>query len=300
MSARPVLRTLWPRCSGAPVRLGLENQFTSPWRSFASSSPRCAAPKQPKRAPRTVAQASAQPSPQPATPSIRATVPFKDAGNLGKLNIKVARLGEVLLFKAPKKRVYVLSAYGLFAACMAFSVYHAETYVANEDPRLRQPAWVKAMMGGVCVIMSGLGVVALSRTHNIVRKMTAFHSQHTYLRFEVRRLVPFMKPRTFDVLPSQVSFRRRLVVSPQGAARYQRDSMKVGRADQPQKSVFKAPIEGLSRVCWGAFMSVRQLFTQEDFILLEIDGKGIFRVDSNGVLTEDFLALGNPVKFTDH
>lgn len=282
------------------MRSALQNQFTSPWRSFATSSPRYAGLKQPKRTPRVVAQPSAQPPAQPAAPSIRASVPFKDAGNLGKLNIKVARLGEVLLFKSPKKRVYILSAYGLFAVCMAFSVYHAETYVANEDPRLRQPAWVKAMMGGVCIIMSGLGVVALSRTHNIVRQMTAFHSKHTYLRFEVRRLVPFMKPRTFEVLPSQVSFRRRLIVSPQGAARYERDSMRVGSTDQPKKSVFKAPIEALSRTCWGAFMSVRQLFTQEDFILLEVDGRGIFRVDSNGVLTEDFLALGNPVKYTDN
>jgi hypothetical protein len=205
----------------------------------------------------------------------------------------------VLLFKAPTNRVYVLSAYGLFAGCILFAVYHAETYVAN--PELSQPTWMKALMAGVCVVTSGLGVIAVGRTQNLVRKITAFHSKgHTYIRFRVRRLVPFLKPYTFEVLPSEISFRRQLIVSPEGAARYERDSMKLGRTDQPQKSILKAPIELLSRGIWGVFMSVRQLFFQEDFILLEVDGKGVFRVDCNGIVTEDFLALGNPVKYRDY
>lgn len=283
------------------MRSGLQNHFASPWRSFASSSPRCATPKQPKRAPRTVAKPTPQPSAQPTTqpvapPSNLSTVRF---GNIGKLAIKVARKGEVLLFKAPKKRVYVLSAYGLAAGCVLFAVWHSQNYIAN--PELSQPTWVKALMGGVCVVTSGLGVVALSRTHNIVRNITAFpHKGQMHIRFQVRRLVPFVRPRTFEVLPSQVSFRRRLIVSPQGLARYERDSAKIGSADKPLKSLFKAPVEIMSRSIWGVFMSVRQLLTQEDFILLEIDGKGIFRVDCNGVVTEDFLALGNPVKYSDY
>jgi len=301
MSARPVLRILWPRCPGAPVRPGLQNHSASPWRSFTTSYPRCAAPKKSKRVPQStpkpIAEPIARPSAQPAAPLPNlATVRF---GNIGKLAAKIARQGEVLLFKAPTKRVYFLSAYGLSAACIFFAVWHSENYIANTE--LAQPTWIKALMGGVCVVMSGLGVVVLSRTHNIVRSITALHSKgHTRIRFQVRRLVPFMKPRTFEVLPSQVSFRRRLVVSPQNRVRYESDSMKLGGASKPQKSFFKAPIERLSRSIWGVFMSVRQLFTQEDFILLEVDGKGVFRVDSNGVVTEDFMALGNPVKYSDY
>jgi hypothetical protein len=43
---------------------------------------------------------------------------------------------------------------------------------------------------------------------------------------------------------------------------------------------------------------MRQIFTGEDFILMKVEGrKQTFRVDSNGFVSNDFMALGNPVQF---
>lgn len=160
--------------------------------------------------------------------------------------------------------------------------------------------WQKALFAGICVITSGLGTVVLSRTGNLVRAITAVKSNNQVsIRFTVRSMMPFKKPYTFEVPPSKVAVSRRLVVSPETMKRYQSDQTKIGSSKGHKPNWFN-PVELLSRGVWKLFTSMRQVFTGEDFILLEIEGRnGTLRMDSNGFVAEEFLALGDPVKFAN-
>lgn len=201
----------------------------------------------------------------------------------------------MVLFKAPSQKAYMIGAYSLGALCFTYSVWQSNNVFG--DPVMPFPMWQQGLFAGVCVIMSGLGTVVLSRTGNMVRTITAIQSGgHVAIRFTVRRMVPFMRPYTFDVMPSQVSISRRLVVSPQTIERYRNDSLKMG-ATKDRKLRWWNPVEILSRGVWKLFISMRQIFTSEDFILLQVEGrKQTFRMDSNGFVAEEFLALGDPVK----
>jgi hypothetical protein len=284
MSARAsTLRIFWHRCAGSPLRPVSQTVHALSWRSFASKAP---------KAPKPTSQAAGQ------THRVRNTIqasPIK-AGNIGQLALKVARQGEVVLFNAPSQRTYVLSAYGLSAFCFAYAVYNSNAVF--RDPLTDLPMWQQALFGGICVTMSVMGTLFFVRTSHMIRNITAIKSQgHTYIRFEVRRLMPFTKPYQIEVLPAQVSISKRLVVSEQAAKRFEGESRKLGSEEAP--SFVKAPVQKLSRGLWRIFLSVRQVFTSEDFILMQIEGrKATFRLDSNGYVSSDLYALGNPVRFT--
>lgn len=284
MSARtPTLRVFWHRCAGAPLRPASQTFHALSWRSFASKGPQATKP---------TSQAAGQ------AHRVRNKIqvsPIK-AGNIGQLALKVARQGDVVLFNARSQRSYVLSAYGLSAFCFAYAVYNSNAVF--RDPLTVLPMWQQALFGGICVTMSVMGTLFFTRTSHMIRKITAIKSQgHTYIRFEVRRLMPFTKPYQFEVLPSQVSISKRLVVSEQAAKRFEGDSRKLGSEDGAP-SFIKAPVQKLSRGLWSLFLSVRQVFTSEDFILMQIEGrKATFRLDSNGYVSRDLYALGNPIRF---
>lgn len=189
----------------------------------------------------------------------------------------------------------MIGAYTLGALCFSYSVWQSNNVFGN--PVMTFPMWQQGLFAGVCVIMSGLGTVVLSRTSNMVRTITAIQTGgHIAIRFTVRRMIPFTKPYTFEVLPSQVSISRRLVVSPQSMERYKNDGLRMGPTKE-RKLNWWNPLEILSRGVWKLFISMRQIFTGEDFILLQVEGrKQTFRMDSNGFVAKEFLALGDPVK----
>lgn len=214
-------------------------------------------------------------------------------GHVGKLALKVAREGDVVLFQGPSQKAYMISAYGVGALCFAYSIWQSRNL---GDPAMPLQMWQQGLYAGICVIMTGFGVVVLSRTSNMVRAITAIQSGgRVYIRFTVRRPVPFTKPYTFEVLPSQVNISRRLVVSPESRERFENDSLKIGSANDSKSNWFN-PVQWLSLGFWRLFMSMRQVFTGEDFILLQIEGrKGTFRMDSNGYVANEFVALGDPL-----
>ncbi|KAL4775165.1 hypothetical protein BDW60DRAFT_179439 [Aspergillus nidulans var. acristatus] len=210
-----------------------------------------------------------------------------------KLERKVAKEGELVLYKAPPHRSYVLGAYASAVFCFAYAVYNSNATI--RDPVVKLPMWQQALTGGVCVAMSVMGTLFLTRTGKLIRTVKAVSSNNqVHLRFTVRSMVPFRKPFEFDVLPNRIVFSRRLAVfveqhGGQTPAHVHSSSERV--------SFFKAPGQKLSMLLYGVFRSIRQIFTQEDFILLEVDGqKGTFRMDRAGYVSEDFLpVVGNPV-----
>jgi len=271
--------------------------------NFSRTTSRCFLSSSARRwaAPNPVAQRTATPS----KPASRPRVPDPDEETLkfagrrpegfGKLERKVAKHGNVVLFKAPSQRSYILGAYGIAGFCFAYSVYNSS--ITFNDPKVPLPLWQQLLFGGVCVIMSIMGTVFLFKTSRLIKAVTAVHSNgRTVLRFTVRHMVPFRKPFEFDVLPHQIAFARRLVVSPEALKR-QQGLQTAEQQAVSEKSFLRAPLKKLNYAIWLVFLSVRRLFTQEDFILLEIQGqKGAFRMDSNGFVSEDFFVVGNPVR----
>jgi hypothetical protein len=258
-------------------------------RSFSSLSTRCA-----KSAAKRV------PSQTNSTSRSKVGIPdeetLKFAGRrprgLGLLERKVAQQGSVVLFEAPPQRGYIIGAYSIAAFAFTYAVYNS--HVIFRDPKTQQPKWVQIFWGGMCVLMSMAGTVFISKTSRLVKAVTAVHlNGATYLRFSVRRMLPFRKPIQFDVLPRQIVFSRKLIVDPN---RVTAEGGVKAREHISQVSFFKAPLKRLNYAFFRMFLVVRQLFTGEDFILLEVQGKkGAFRMDSNGFVSDDLLFLGNPV-----
>lgn len=259
------------------------------WRYFASSAAKGKQPQLPSK---------------PAARTKPATNPeetLKFAGRrpegFGKLERKVARAGEILLFRSPSHRSYILGAYGIAAFCFAYSVYNSK--VIFHDPIIAIPTWQKTLFGGICIVMSAMGTVFLMKTQRLIKTVTAVSTNAgAQLRFKVRSTIPFRKPYEFDAVPRQIAFSRRLVVTPESVRRMQQGEM--ASPERPtQPSFFRAPIKRTSHFFWRFFQSVRQIFTGEDFILLEVEGqKGSFRMDSSGFVSEDFLVIGNPLSVT--
>ncbi|KAL4897675.1 hypothetical protein BDV59DRAFT_168272 [Aspergillus ambiguus] len=293
MFARPSsLRIFFQQCPRTSSFPGLHGSVPA-WRNFSSTASRTkAATRVKKQQPK-----SAKPSPQPKTHSAPEDS-LKFAGRrpegFGKLERKVAKEGKLLLFKAPSHRSYVLGAYGITAFCFAYSVYNSNAVF--RDPVVPLPMWQQALFGGVCVMMSVMGTVFLFKTGRLIRTVNAVNvNGQTYLRFNVRSMVPFKKPYEFDTLPRQIAFSRRLVVTPETLRRMENPDMPQTEPSAPV-NIYKLPLIKMSQILWRVFRSVRQLFTTEDFILLEVEGqKGVFRMDSGGYVSEDFLAVGNPV-----
>lgn len=290
MSAKPrAFQILWYRWAGQSTRPGLSTHTIVSWRSFNSSAFRCKAAK-----PTT-------PSPAKAAPKEAEEPSLQFAGRrpkgLGSLAMKISREGEVVLYKAPSQSVYLFTAYSLAAGCFAYSVYNSK--VTFRDPIVPRPTWQKVLFGGICIMMSAGGTLLLTRTGNIIRNITAVKSQAgPQVRFTVRSTIPFKKPFQFEVMPQQIAFSRRLVVSPENMERYQRDSQRIGGANKPPPSFFKSPAKKLSYLLWKVFQSMRQVFTTEDIILLQVQGhNGTFRMDSNGFVARELLAIGNPVEY---
>lgn len=280
MSARqPFPRIFWQQCPRASIRPNYYAPSPPLWRTFTVSARRtAAAPKQ------------AKPAPRPARPTSR----FKP-GNIGKLAARVAEAGELVLFKGPSQKAYMICAYSLGALCFAYAVWQSN--IVFRDPIMPFPMWQQGLFAGLCVIMSGFGTVIIFRTTNMVRSITAIESKgQVAIRFTIRRVIPFMKPYTFEAKPSQVSISRRLVVSPESLERYRSDNLKIGSAKAEKRTSYN-PVTLLSQAMWKLFISMRQVFTGEDFILLQVEGrKGDFRMDSKGFVADEFLALGSPVR----
>ncbi|KAL1961770.1 hypothetical protein VTN77DRAFT_1057 [Rasamsonia byssochlamydoides] len=213
---------------------------------------------------------------------------------LGKLERKVAKLGSVVLYEAPSHRGYIFGAYSIGAFAFSYAVYNS--HITFRDPRARLPMWLQTLVGGICVIMSILGTIFVARASRLIKAVTAVHLNGAmYLRFSIRRMLPFRKPWQIDVLPRQVAFSRQLVVDP---ARVTPEGQVTasGQKSVSEISFFRAPFKKLNYLFFRFFQSVRQIFTQEDFILVEVQGqKGAFRMDANGFVSNDLLLVGNPV-----
>ncbi|KAJ5357921.1 hypothetical protein N7541_005079 [Penicillium brevicompactum] len=290
MSARlPTLRIFWRQCLGTPTRSGFQTNIKSSWRYFNSSAPHSKA----KGVPRTIDSAWQSSNPQGN----------KNPRALAKLQATVLQSGEVLLFKAPSHRAYVLTAFGLSGFCFAYSLYNSNA--TFRDPIVPLPMWQKSLFGGICIVMSVMGTLFITRTGSLVRHIKAVNSDgRMRVLFSVRSLMPFKKPYQIDVAPGDISFKRKLTVSPETAKRYELDSKRLGRGLQEPPRFFKSPVSAMSYQLWRTFQSMRQVFTNEDFIIVQVAGrKSQFRLDSNGYVSNDLLHFGRMVNmkmpFTD-
>ncbi|ODM14265.1 hypothetical protein SI65_10320 [Aspergillus cristatus] len=264
---------------------GLQATASPPtWRYFSSSIPR--------------AKAAVKPQPQPrkvANPEETLKFAGRRPEGFGKLERKVAREGNVILFNAPSHRSYIFGAYSLAAFCFAYSVYNSNM-IFRDPIAIGIPIWQQTLFGGVCIAMSVMGTVFLTKTGRLIKSVNAVSANgQTHIRFRVRSMIPFKKAYEFDALPRQIAFSRRLVVTPGSVNRTQQPE--APRNTKPSEmEILKAPAKKISVMIWTIFANVRKLFTQEGVILLEVEGqKGVFRMDSAGFVSEDFLMIGNPL-----
>jgi hypothetical protein len=199
---------------------------------------------------------------------------------MAELDRKVAQKHEVLLFKSTSQRSYITGAYGIAAFAFGYAVINAS--LDYQDTRANLAYWQKSLNIGVCVVMSAMGALFISRTWRLVREITAVDIKgQTLLRVRVRSMIPFRKPYTITVAPNQMLFNQRLVAgSPLPQAR------------DVNISFFKNPLKAINFSLFKFFIAIRRVFTQEDFITMEMQGqRGAYRVGTDGYLSDDLLAI---------
>ena len=233
-------------------------QFCNPtWRHFTSSAPRTktAKPQSPQR------------------PQFTGRRPE----GLGLFEQKVAKTGDIVLFKAPSHRLYIFGAYSL--AFLAFAMAGYNAHITFQDPLGPLPTWIKASSAVVSIIASTIGTMLVLKTGRLVNSVHAFRSKnHTVIRVSVRRMIPFLKPLEFDLQPRQVSITNRVVGSPHNVKQHL----------HARPSWFRSPLAATSHLSWRIFKTVRQIATEEDFITLRLEGqRGRFRMDANGDVSKD-------------
>jgi len=275
---------------GVALRIGTPkcpaNSLYSQARTFTSFSARLAKPR-----PRQTLSKPARPPPKPSnTPKAPSDYRFlgKTSDGLVGLEKKTIRLGQLLLFDAPSQRSYVLGAYSVSAFCFAYAVINSSFNLKPDTS-----TWLKGAYFSVCIVMSAMGTIFISRTGRLIRKITAVSSADgVKLLVDVRSSIPFRKPYTITTTPRQMLFSRNLPVN---MHRVTPDG-KLRRPAAPV-SFFKQPVAATSYTLFRIFRSFQRIFTQEDFVMVEIDGqKGAYRMDSNGFLADDIFAIGTRAK----
>lgn len=206
---------------------------------------------------------------------------------LAELDRKVAhsKTHEVLLYKASSQRSYIASVYGIAAFAFGYAVINSSLDYQDKQ-RAKLANWQKSLNIGICVVMSVMGTVYLSRGSRLVRDICAVDIQgQTLLKVRVRSSVPFRKPYTLTIAPNQILFHERLVG---GSARSP-------LAQDVTISFWKNPLKAFNFGLFKLFISMRRVFTQEDFIMMEMQGqKGAFRVGIDGFVSNDLLAITSP------
>ncbi|KUL88270.1 hypothetical protein ZTR_05011 [Talaromyces verruculosus] len=271
-SAKPCLQT--------PVFIP-SRHFTYQAPRLAKSSARQASKAQPNNTkPANKKPASQQPSHKNVT-DIRFI--GRKSASLAEIDRKVAQKGEVVLFKSSSQRSYITGAYGIAAFAFGYAVINSS--LDYQDTRANLAYWQKSLNIGVCIVMSVMGTVFISRTSRLVRDITAVDIKgKTFLRVRVRSMTPFRRPYTVTVAPNQMLFHERLVA---GSPMPQAQDLKI--------SFFRNPLKAINFSLFKTFISIRRIFTQEDFIMMEMQGqKGAYRVGIDGYVSDDLLALASP------
>ena len=248
------------------------------WKSFTSSA-RCAQSS-------TARPASKNPS-KPTSESLKFA--GRPPEGLRLLERKVVKHKRIPLYEAPSHRTYLFSAYSLATVAFACSVYNS--YTTFHDPILPLQTWHKVAFGAAAVMMSVLGTAAVGRTFRFVKSITAVESNGGMrIRFVIRSPLPFMDPYKFEVLPRQVVFSRRLVA---GADHPGRPDIEVKKEPLTVKTVLTMPLKKVNSFMHGLFRAMRQIFTGEDQLKVEVEGQGNpFKIDMKGYLSSDLFRIG--------
>lgn len=285
-SRSPILQQLLQRCSKPSTRPTTHNPILSSWRHFASRP----APRTRTARPPTSEASKVQPG--------RAS---QSGPKFGQLARKVSKYGDLVLYRSPSHTLYRLNAYTITAGAFAYAAYHS--YITFVDPLIEIQPWIKYLYGGLSVIVTGMGVAFFVRTGNLVKSVVAVQDgTQTLLRFTVQGSRPFSRPREFDVSPRKVQISKRLVMSESRRQVVGENNRKKITADDVKPNLMMAPIHAMNRGIGSWLQGLRQLVSQEDFIILKVEedkGAVELRMDANGYLSTDFFLVGDPVEFKD-
>lgn len=123
------------------------------------------------------------------------------------------------------------------------------------------------------------------------------------IHIDVRRRIPFAKPRHLVVSPSNISLTMRITVEPLNVDPEVVEAMRVQLVAQRQLRTmpfYKAPLRKTNYAIWRAYMTIRRMFTGEYFIPLTVrrlrspEGKeddvveDEFQIDTLGEFSTEF------------
>ncbi|KAK2752413.1 hypothetical protein FQN55_007453 [Onygenales sp. PD_40] len=201
---------------------------------------------------------------------------------------------EVILFEAPSQRSYIFGC--RFIAGLGYIFAGNGFYTISVDPFAEPSNWVLGAWAVICLVTAAMGTVYLRRSTCLISRISARRTQgEPEIRIKVRRALGFLKHSEIVTSPSEMklsshTFIPKDQIDAEGWRRAQDQFKK--HTEVSQVSFFRAPLQKTSFFLWSFFMNARRVFTQENFVYMDVDGVSrSLRLDISGKFSPAYLPL---------
>jgi hypothetical protein len=204
-----------------------------------------------------------------------------------------------VLYEAPSHFWFYFGCWSSGIGILAWTLLTGPTVVQQPDGT---PQWVGAVFGASYVLLGAMGFYLISKTPNIVSTLRvlppATPSAHPQLQVTVKRMLPFLNPKTITTSLEKVALKSRFSL-PEEFVPELRRLEKIRKEEQQREALHKfdmqhlltMPFRRLGRAFANMFHGVRSAWTDMGFGVLRVDGKE-YKVDvTKGFAHDGFKTL---------
>ncbi len=207
----------------------------------------------------------------------------------------LAGSGKGMLFQAQSHAGYMFTGWigGIICFAGAFAILNQRLYEENEELHWTVPVGYR-LSAIFLVGLSGWAVARSSRRISSIEILPGKNKARLILNVRRNIPLPFIKPRSMNVLASHVTLQRR-VITPMG--RPPQDARSSGNSDE---SFVLGIARSISTVPYRFFAGARQFIFSDGIIKVSIEGHGgTWKLDGNGRFLDGGARLFDIVKFED-
>ena len=221
---------------------------------------------------------------------------------------RLAERGQpTLIYVAPSHTAFLVSSYTAATFCFSYSAYNM-WYSSIHAPSGLAP-WIPVAFGVVCIGMSAMGTWLMLSPSRLIRTITAIPvtasrsavaagktlpkrtPTEIELEIELRKMlpIPFLKPRTLRMKPTELVIRSPLVAPPTRSAspaerlatRQEQEAERKKALEYEQTHIMSAPFRHMSRLSFSLFKATARAWTRDGFAKLKANGQ-TYKLDVTG------------------
>jgi hypothetical protein len=207
---------------------------------------------------------------------------------------ELSRSGSTLLYQARSHAGFMFASWTAGLMCFASAIYIINQRFYEDNEGL--PRWVPFAYRITACFWIGIGSFAITRAHRRISSIDILPGNNqARLIINVRRNIPlpYIRPRRLNVLASDVTLHRRLVI-PMGKVL---DGSSLTKSD---KGFVLRIARSISTILYNFFDGVRQFLFSDGMIALSIEGYGgTWKLDIYGQCPDNAKPLHEVIRLED-